>query len=514
MTNFSKKKIISQKSSSSSGGGGITSVVGGTNITIDNTDPSNPIINGVAASSIIVVANYSALPAPNTVTGKFYWCSASQGTSWLPGSLGGTYYNSGMYYSNGTTWEWLNVPYNATQAEVHTGVDNTKFVTPSTFAGEKNVTDGIVGLTGFNHNFKNTAGTFLSYFTNSNTASRTYTFQDAAGTVAFLSDITGSGTTELAAVISQTNTPAGSPTTGDRYLVGTVPTGAWVGNANNIAEWNGLSWTYTTPVLNNTVFVTATLTTLRYSGSSWIAYQGTAVLQNGNTLGTSLNIGTNDAQSVITKVNGITRNTNSTTISTYQIGTTSTNAMYRLDSIGFRIGTVADIATANTVPFQIGNLTTGTGSNAQILIQPHSTSDKNLSIGRYSTVADSCVIHYQSGPSTTNYSIFLDHLSTILNATAVVGLLINDVVKVNVRTDRVNFIIPSCHGATATLNTTPTSYIDIIGTNGYDQLRLRTQYTPASSASATGQTGDIAVDDNYIYFKASTGWKRTALSTF
>ena len=141
------------------------------------------------ANEIIVVANYSALPTANTASGQFYWCSAAQGTSWLPGSLGGTYYNSGMYYSNGTTWEWLNVPYNATQAEVHTGVDNTKFVTPSTFAGEKNVTDGIVSLTGFNHNFKNTAGTFLSYFTNSNTASRTYTFQDADGTVAFLSDI-------------------------------------------------------------------------------------------------------------------------------------------------------------------------------------------------------------------------------------------------------------------------------------------------------------------------------------
>ncbi len=49
------------------------------------------------------------------------------------GSLGGTYYNSGMYYSNGTTWEWLNVPYNATQAEVNTGTNNDKFVTPLTF---------------------------------------------------------------------------------------------------------------------------------------------------------------------------------------------------------------------------------------------------------------------------------------------------------------------------------------------------------------------------------------------
>jgi len=40
--------------------------------------------------TIIVVANYSALPAPNTVPGKFYWCEASQGTSWLPE------YNNGL----------------------------------------------------------------------------------------------------------------------------------------------------------------------------------------------------------------------------------------------------------------------------------------------------------------------------------------------------------------------------------------------------------------------------------
>ena len=85
------------------------------------------------ADDIIVVANYSALPAANTVSGQFYWCSASQGTSWLPGTLGGTYYNSGLYYSNGTTWEFLNVPYQATQAEVDTGTNNDKFVTPSTF---------------------------------------------------------------------------------------------------------------------------------------------------------------------------------------------------------------------------------------------------------------------------------------------------------------------------------------------------------------------------------------------
>jgi hypothetical protein len=85
-------------------------------------------------SDITVVANYSALPDPTTVSGQFYWCESSQGTSWLPGSLGGTYYNSGMYYSNGVSWSFLNVPYQATQTEVNTGTNTDKFVTPNTFA--------------------------------------------------------------------------------------------------------------------------------------------------------------------------------------------------------------------------------------------------------------------------------------------------------------------------------------------------------------------------------------------
>ena len=91
-------------------------------------------LGGSGGSSIIVVANYSALPDPTTVSGEFYWVSNSQGTKWLPGSLGGTYYNSGLYYSNGTTWEFMNVPYQATQLEVDTGTNTDKFVTPSTLS--------------------------------------------------------------------------------------------------------------------------------------------------------------------------------------------------------------------------------------------------------------------------------------------------------------------------------------------------------------------------------------------
>ena len=88
---------------------------------------------GGGGTTITTVANYSALPLATAVSGKFYWCEASQGTKWLPFSVGGTYYPLGMYYSNGVTWEYSETPYQATLAEVNTGTNTDKFVSPYTF---------------------------------------------------------------------------------------------------------------------------------------------------------------------------------------------------------------------------------------------------------------------------------------------------------------------------------------------------------------------------------------------
>lgn len=45
-----------------------------------------------------------------------------------------------MYYSNGITWSFLNVPYQATQEEVDAGTVTDKFVTPNTFANSGSMT--------------------------------------------------------------------------------------------------------------------------------------------------------------------------------------------------------------------------------------------------------------------------------------------------------------------------------------------------------------------------------------
>ncbi len=59
-----------------------------------------------------------------------------------------------------------------------------------------------------------------------------------------------------------------------------------------------------------------------------------------------------------------------------------------------------------------------------------------------------------------------------------------------------------------------TDLVDINGTNGYSQLRLRTSFTPTGTSDSRGETGDVAWDDNYIYVKTSAGWKRAALNTW
>jgi hypothetical protein len=66
------------------------------------------------------------------------------------------------------------------------------------------------------------------------------------------------------------------PSVGDRYIVGTPAAGAFVGQDNNIAEWNGLAWVFTVPlsttITQNFIFVINTSSTLTWNGTSWIAF--------------------------------------------------------------------------------------------------------------------------------------------------------------------------------------------------------------------------------------------------
>lgn len=75
-------------------------------------------------------------------------------------------------------------------------------------------------------------------------------------------------------VASTLNTPPGSPVKGDRYLVGTVPTGAWVGKASNIAWYDGAAWQFDAPAAGWTVYNVALAYNLTYGGSTWTQVEG------------------------------------------------------------------------------------------------------------------------------------------------------------------------------------------------------------------------------------------------
>lgn len=93
-------------------------------------------------------------------------------------------------------------------------VAGTDYETPA----NKDATGGYTGLTLYKINFKNATNTFISFFTNSNTAARTYTFPDKDGTVAMTSDIITTGWlapktaayTAMAGDMVDTDTTAGS----------------------------------------------------------------------------------------------------------------------------------------------------------------------------------------------------------------------------------------------------------------------------------------------------------------
>jgi hypothetical protein len=81
----------------------------------------------------IAVENYDALPSVVTNINGHYWVIASQGIAWLPYSVGGTYHPKGIYFSDGFTWTHIDTPFQATQGEVNIGLNDDKFLTPSTF---------------------------------------------------------------------------------------------------------------------------------------------------------------------------------------------------------------------------------------------------------------------------------------------------------------------------------------------------------------------------------------------
>lgn len=65
------------------------------------------------------------------------------------------------------------------------------------------------------------------------------------------------------------NTPPGSPSEGDRHIVGTSPTGAWAGQANALAVYRNGAWQFYAPSAGFSAYNVGDTTVYRYNGSAW-----------------------------------------------------------------------------------------------------------------------------------------------------------------------------------------------------------------------------------------------------
>ncbi len=76
------------------------------------------------------------------------------------------------------------------------------------------------------------------------------------------------------------STPPSSPSTGDRYIVASGGTGDWSGHDNDIAEYNGSSWDFTTPTEGTACWVEDEDGNYTYNGSSWVTFGSTQTHNN------------------------------------------------------------------------------------------------------------------------------------------------------------------------------------------------------------------------------------------
>jgi hypothetical protein len=147
---------------------------------------------------------------------------------------------------------------------------------------------------------------------------------DSAALQNFIDSINASDTT-IGQVINNasfivkyhTNAPVGGDAEGDQYLVGTTPTGAFTGHANEIATKVGATYTFETATSGDNLIVNNAAThvflSYRFNGSTWNLVN-IVVIAGGNSGVGDLPIGTYDSHNVSL----ITKNLPAITIDTNQ----------------------------------------------------------------------------------------------------------------------------------------------------------------------------------------------------
>jgi hypothetical protein len=100
------------------------------------------------------------------------------------------------------------------------------------------------------------------------------TAADHAATKGYVDSVSG-GVDWQESVLARQATPPITPTTGDRYLVTATATGAWTGEEDSIAQWDGAAWVFTQPDPGMATYVEAELTSYIYSNGVWVKMAST-----------------------------------------------------------------------------------------------------------------------------------------------------------------------------------------------------------------------------------------------
>jgi hypothetical protein len=79
---------------------------------------------------------------------------------------------------------------------------------------------------------------------------------------------------QLSVKVRNLSTPPSTPSDGDRFLVGSSPTGAWAGHAAAIAAWQDGAWALLSPRSGWLVWVEDEQILLAWNGTAWIAASG------------------------------------------------------------------------------------------------------------------------------------------------------------------------------------------------------------------------------------------------
>ncbi len=108
-------------------------------------------------------------------------------------------------------------------------------------------------------------------------------------------------------VLDILNTPPAA-VAGDIYLVGTAGTGAWSGHNNEIATYNGATWTFQTAAVGDILYdANDDFTYQNVTGNTWVNVGKLSIHQGGDSYAATIRIGSIDNSAMVFRTHNATR---------------------------------------------------------------------------------------------------------------------------------------------------------------------------------------------------------------